>query len=140
MNRGKPRAGFISELRERLERQCTRCDYTWDEALPTDDQADGGLSIDQLAHALDNCTPYPVELHPEVARHMAERLMTMTVVLPNPEHPLWQPEEPAPAPVAPQGPNLTDDQRRGIKAILDAATPPANESQPAPDTAQETDW
>ncbi|MGX1513977.1 hypothetical protein [Streptomyces collinus] len=109
---------------ERLERECHRCDYQWDEALPADDRADGGLTVDQLAHALDNCTPYRIELHPEIARFMAERLAEMCAVYPVPGHPVWQPEEEPPPAVAPQdpegpkGPKLTPEQRAGAEAII----------------------
>lgn len=92
-------------LPERLERTCARCDYAWDEALPVDDQADGGLSVDDLVHALDNSTPYPVELDRSLLRHMAARLLEMAVVLPVRDHAVWQPEEPPPPTVAPQDPD-----------------------------------
>lgn len=98
---GKRRPG---PLPERLERECHRCDYQWDEALPADDRADGGLSVTELAHALDNATPYRIELHPEVAQFMAERLFTMCAFYPIPECVVWQPEEPPPPAVDPLAP------------------------------------
>ncbi|XVV35024.1 hypothetical protein ACQPXT_13650 [Streptomyces sp. CA-100214] len=92
-------------LPERLERSCTRCDYAWDEALPVDVQANGGVSIDDLVHALDNCTPYRVELDPPLLAHMAARLLGMVVVLPVRDHAVWQPEEEPPPAVAPLDPD-----------------------------------
>ncbi|MGA5202744.1 hypothetical protein [Streptomyces variegatus] len=92
-------------LPERLERTCARCDFAWDEALPVDDHADGGLSVDHLVHALDNSTPYPVELDPALLAHMATKLLEMVVALPVRDHPVWQPEEEPPPAVAPQDPD-----------------------------------
>lgn len=91
-------------LPERLRRRCTRCGFEWDEALPVDDATEGGITLDDLAHALDNATPYRVELDPAVARFMAERLVEMVAVYPIPGHPVWQPDATGPEPVAPQAP------------------------------------
>lgn len=55
------------------------------------------ISVDDLAHALDNATPYPVELHSEVCQFMAERLLEMLTIHKQSDHDVWQPEEP-PAP------------------------------------------
>jgi hypothetical protein len=62
------------------------------------------VTVDQLVHALDNSTPYPIEMHPKILRHMAGRLLTMLSVSTRPEHPVWQPEappRPGPAPMDP---------------------------------------
>lgn len=50
-------------------------------------------TVAELAHAIDNSTPYPIELDPQVCRFMAERLLEMLTVGKRPEHPVWQPEE-----------------------------------------------
>lgn len=55
------------------------------------------ISVDDLAHAIDNATPYPVELHQAVCRFMAERLLEMLTIQKQADHGVWQPEEP-PAP------------------------------------------
>lgn len=132
---------------ERLERTCARCDYAWDEALPVDDQADGGLSTDDLAHALDNSTPYPVDLLPEVARFMAARLLEMVVVLPIREHAVWQPEGPAPDPVAPTDPSALvrpdDDERPPRTSAPDeepgpGGRPDAEDARPHPVSSEDT--
>lgn len=54
------------------------------------------VTVDELAHALDNSTPYPIELDMQVARFMAERLLEMTAVSKRPEHDVWQPDEETP--------------------------------------------
>ncbi|MFD8509652.1 hypothetical protein ACFV27_00700 [Streptomyces antimycoticus] len=111
-------------LPERLERQCTRCDYQWDEALPVDDHADGGLTVEQVAHTLDDTTPYPIEIRVDILRWMAARLLERVVVFPVPDHPLWQPEELAPDSVAPTDPSdlvrADDDARPAGTAPPDA--------------------
>jgi hypothetical protein len=60
------------------------------------------ITPDELAHALDNSTPYPVELTPAVAHFMAERLLEMAEVRKRTEHPVWQPEEEPPSATQPQ--------------------------------------
>ena len=55
------------------------------------------ISADELAHAIDNSTPYPVELDIGLCRFMAERLLEMALIHKNPSHQVWQHEEP-PAP------------------------------------------
>ncbi|WP_333757971.1 hypothetical protein [Streptomyces sp. ISBFB 2968] len=64
-----------------------------------DPAATGAVGIDELAHALDNSTPYPIELDNDLCRFMAARLLEMVTVAKKPEHEVWQPQEqPAPAP------------------------------------------
>jgi hypothetical protein len=60
--------------------------------LPAPDQQTA-VTVDELAHALDNSTPYPIELTSTVARFMAERLLEMLTISKRAEHPVWQPEE-----------------------------------------------
>ncbi|MEW2568394.1 hypothetical protein [Streptomyces sp. NPDC047070] len=98
-------------LPERLERTCTRCSYQWVETLCPPGP---GMTVEALAHALDNSTPYPVDLDAEVRTVMARYLLDCLVVSARPDHPLWQydagqpPEtvQPTPAeecPAAPAG-------------------------------------
>ncbi|WP_328434530.1 hypothetical protein [Streptomyces sp. NBC_00425] len=83
-------------LPERLERQCTRCDFQWDEALAMDEP---GMTVAALAHALDNSTPYPVELDGQVLAWMARELLRMLRITARPEHPVWQYSNGRPPPV-----------------------------------------
>lgn len=55
------------------------------------------LTAEELAHALDNSTPYPIELDGALCRFMAERLLEMTTAHKRPEHAVWQPDEELPA-------------------------------------------
>ncbi|PWI16038.1 hypothetical protein DI272_19090 [Streptomyces sp. Act143] len=72
---------------QRLERECARCTYKWDEALAV---ARPGMTIDALVYALDNSTPYPVELDAAVLHSMALRLHACLRITARPDHPLWQ--------------------------------------------------
>jgi hypothetical protein len=47
----------------------------------------------ELAHALDNSTPYPIELDRRLCDFMAARLLEMLTISKRPEHAVWQPEE-----------------------------------------------
>jgi hypothetical protein len=51
------------------------------------------MTVDQVMHALDNSTPYPVELDKAVLRFMAERLLEMTDMHKRLDHEVWQPED-----------------------------------------------
>lgn len=132
---------------ERMERQCGRCAYRWEEALPVDDQADGGLSVEDVVRALDDTTPYPIELRVDILRFMAARLLERVVVFPIPEHPLWQPEEPAPDPVAPTDPSTLvrpdDDDRPPQGSTPDeepgpGGRPDAEDARPHPVSSEDT--
>ncbi|MGA5340459.1 hypothetical protein ACPCK3_15050, partial [Streptomyces griseoincarnatus] len=46
------------------------------------------LTERELAYALDNATPYPVDLAPELAAAMAARLAGMVTAYRRPEHPV----------------------------------------------------
>jgi hypothetical protein len=52
------------------------------------------ISQTDLIRALDNSTPYPVELTPVELTYMAERLSDYCIIEKNEESELWQPEEP----------------------------------------------
>lgn len=55
------------------------------------------LTVEQVVHALDNSTPYPVELDRELLRFMAERMVEMTEMRKRPDHEVWRPDEEADA-------------------------------------------
>lgn len=99
-------------LTERLERECKNCDFKWDEALCP---PGCGMTVEALAHAVDNATPYPVELHPEVCTYIARYLLDCLHVSARPDHPLWQfdagrPDTgPAPQPETPPADRATTD-------------------------------
>lgn len=96
-------------LPERLERECERCDFQWDEALCP---PGCGMTAEALAHAIDNATPYPVELHAEVCAFMARYLLDCLHVTARPDHPLWQYDDgrpgPGPAPEPEQAPTESE--------------------------------
>ncbi|MEU6595066.1 hypothetical protein ABZ923_38715 [Streptomyces sp. NPDC046881] len=89
-------------LPQRHERECGRCTYRWDEALPVDQP---GMTVDALVYALDNSLPYPHELDRTVMEYMATKLLGALNISARPEHPLWQYSDGRPtAPTAPQDP------------------------------------
>lgn len=90
------------------------------------------MTVDQVMHALDNSTPYPIELHRDVLRCMAQRMLEMTEMRLRPEHEVWQPEEqPEPGPhpqpedpavvFADQCTTLTGPERIMLRYALDQA-------------------
>ncbi|MFF0092758.1 hypothetical protein ACFYSF_22735 [Streptomyces canus] len=74
-------------LPQRLERECERCSFTWDEALVA---AQVGMTVDALVYALDNSLPYPVELDRSVLEYMAFKLLGALHVTARPDNPLWK--------------------------------------------------
>lgn len=48
------------------------------------------MTVNQVMHALDNSTPYPVELTSDVLRYMAERMLEMTEMRKRVTHEVWQ--------------------------------------------------
>lgn len=92
---------------ERLERECARCAFKWDEALVTDSP---GMTVDALAHALHNSTPYPVELDRQVREFMARELLLMLHVTARPNHPVWQYSDgrPPATQATPAGPEICE--------------------------------
>lgn len=85
------------------------------EAREKENQASeaGGITAAELAHALDNSTPYPIELDRELCRFMAERLLEMTAVSKRPKHDVWQSdEEPPGVQPEPIGPATLGDRLR----------------------------
>ncbi|MFB7115197.1 hypothetical protein [Streptomyces sp. NPDC056291] len=95
---GRSRPG---PLPERLERQCARCAFQWDEAVIADEP---GMTVEALAHAVDNASPYPYELPPEVCTHIARQLLQSLCIRACIGHPLWRndPGQPHPAAATPE--------------------------------------
>ncbi|MYR58325.1 hypothetical protein GTY54_19500 [Streptomyces sp. SID625] len=87
----------------RLERECARCTYKWDEALVIDRP---GMTIEALAYALDNAAPYQVDLDRAVLEHIAHQLLLMLYVTARPDHPLWQYSDGRPSATATPQPTL----------------------------------
>ncbi|MEU7323344.1 hypothetical protein ABZ682_22755 [Streptomyces griseoviridis] len=93
---GGPRRG---PLPQRLERECERCSFCWDEALAT---AQAGMTVDALVYALHSSMPYPVELDLSVLEYMAFKLLAALHVTARPDNPLWKYSNGRPpVPVAP---------------------------------------
>ncbi|MDX3345961.1 hypothetical protein PV368_11010 [Streptomyces sp. ME02-6979A] len=89
-------------LPERLERECSRCSFKWDEALVVSHL---GMTVDALVYALDNSTPYRIELDRPVLEYMAFKLLGALHITARPDNPLWKYSDGRPpAPVAPQDP------------------------------------
>lgn len=78
---------YRGPLPERLERQCERCEFQWDESLAPQGH---GMTVEALAYALDNATPFPFDLEPAVCTHMARLLLESLHISARPDHPMWQ--------------------------------------------------
>ncbi|MFC8332789.1 hypothetical protein [Streptomyces olivaceus] len=105
-------------LPERHRRECERCDYQWHEATGRESLLPVPLTARQLAYALDNSTPYPHEIHHDLAAVMAARLTEMFTAYARPGHVVWDPEvedarpeavRPTPAEDAPPAEASTDE-------------------------------
>ncbi|MFD3978326.1 hypothetical protein ACFWR6_07035 [Streptomyces griseus] len=86
---GKPRRG---PLPERLERECGRCDFAWDEALlsPAVAAATPPATVEDLAYALAHShNGWALDLSPECAEHMARQLLDMLDIVIRPDHQVW---------------------------------------------------
>ncbi|MFF5968184.1 hypothetical protein ACFY64_31575 [Streptomyces collinus] len=92
-------------LPQRLERECGRCAFKWDEALVT---SQPGMTIDALAYVLDNSTPFPIELDRPVAEYMASKLLAALHIVARPDHPLWKYDDGRPRPTATPQPMPAD--------------------------------
>ncbi|GGZ23722.1 hypothetical protein GCM10010387_16170 [Streptomyces inusitatus] len=76
-------------LPARLERQCQRCDYQWDEAL-NPSLGPRPATLDDIALALQHAHQgWALDLSPECAEHMAEALLRMFHLHVRPDHLLW---------------------------------------------------
>ncbi|MFJ3249146.1 hypothetical protein [Streptomyces sp. NPDC086782] len=107
---GRCRSG---PLPQRLERQCARCAFQWDEAVIADEP---GMTIEALAHAVDNASPYPYELPPEVCTHIARQLLQSLRIRARIDHPLWRYDPgqhpPATTPEPAPDPNSNEEYAR----------------------------
>lgn len=64
------------------------------------------ISPEDLAFAIDNSTPYPIELTSDVCAFMAQKLLEFCVIEKNDADPIWQPvvEDPPPGSIeVPEG-------------------------------------
>lgn len=82
-------------LPERLRRECKSCEYSWDEDLCP---PGCGMTVDALAHALAQATPFPMEIPTEAHAYTARQLLNMVTVTARPDHPVWQYDNGQPAP------------------------------------------
>lgn len=82
-------------LPERLRRECKSCEYSWDEDLCP---PGCGMTVDALAHALSQATPFPMEIPTEAHVYTARQLLTMVTVVARPDHPVWQYDTGQPTP------------------------------------------
>lgn len=118
-------------LPERLQRDCQRCDFSWDEAL---DPAPGvrAATAGDVAHALEHtCRGYAVDLHPDLADHMAGVLLEMLHVHVRPDHPGWK-HGPAQLLVPPAAPVPVDAAQVATVPIV----VPSGAERPQPPTEQ----
>ncbi|THA54283.1 hypothetical protein [Streptomyces sp. A1136] len=113
-------------LPQRLERRCQRCDYQWDEAL---NPAPGvrPATAQEVAYALEQShAGWALDLSPECAQYMADRLAEMLHLLVRLDHPMWLPRPGRPLLVAP--PAATEDSTgltSGVPIFLpDQSQPP----------------
>ncbi|NUV54594.1 hypothetical protein G6W51_17080 [Streptomyces coelicolor] len=115
----------LAQMRHHLAEHIARDLTLTPGALPA---TPDGISARDLAHALDNSTPYPVELTSTVAGFMAERLLEMLTISKRDEHPVWQPEEqpePGPHPQPEDPATLTEADPAAVSA---AVAPPTNQT------------
>lgn len=100
-------------LPERLERQCQRCDFQWEEALvpscgypaageEDSDPGEGEISVRDLVLALDDSCAYPLEIHPDALAFVATSLLERVRAYRRPGHPLWQTEQEPPSTAVPE--------------------------------------
>ncbi|WP_202234458.1 hypothetical protein [Actinacidiphila reveromycinica] len=95
------RTDMRGPLPERLERQCQRCDYQWDEALNPAPGTRAATTKD-IAYALTTAARrWTVELHPGLSAQMASELVEMLHVLVRLDHPMWLPRPGRPLAVPP---------------------------------------
>ncbi|MFJ5037998.1 hypothetical protein [Streptomyces parvulus] len=86
-------------LPERLERDCQRCSFKWDESLVAELP---GMTVDALAHALAYAIG-PQEVILQAHREVAANLLHVVRITARPEHPMWQYSQGRPEdPVQPQ--------------------------------------
>ncbi|MGW5930530.1 hypothetical protein ACWF2L_30510 [Streptomyces anulatus] len=120
-------------LTARLERQCERCDYQWDEA-PNPAPGIRPATAAEIAEALQNAHQgWALDLSSGCAGHMAEELMHMLDLYVRPDHPLWkQQHAPRPPLIAPADVDLLTDpaQTATVPIFVDA---PERRPQAAPE-------
>ncbi|MFD3608999.1 hypothetical protein ACFWXA_13160 [Streptomyces atroolivaceus] len=89
-------------LPERLERQCSRCDYQWDEALNPSPGVRPATHQD-VAYALQQAARrWQVDLPTDLLTQMAAELGDTLHLLVRLDHPMWLPRPGRPLLVSPQ--------------------------------------
>ncbi|GAA2948694.1 hypothetical protein ACFPN0_14960 [Kitasatospora cinereorecta] len=123
------RTDMRGPLPERLERECQRCDYKWDEALNPSPGA-RPATAPEIAYALQQShTGWALDLSPECARYMAGRLADMLHLLVRLDHPMWLPRPGRPLLVPPPADAVSEDSTGltsgGLVVHHDEMHPPA---------------
>ncbi|MGW6456301.1 hypothetical protein ACWF94_10305 [Streptomyces sp. NPDC055078] len=115
-------------LPKRLERRCQRCDYQWDEAL----NPSAGVrpaTPQEIAYALQQShAGWALDLSPQCARDMADRLAEMLHVLVRLDHPMWLPRPGRPLLVPPPAAAIPEDNTgltSGAPIVYHDQQPPA---------------
>ncbi|MFD8335530.1 hypothetical protein ACFV42_23150 [Streptomyces solisilvae] len=93
-------------------------------AAGQDETPDATVTARDLAHALDNSTPYPIKLDGDLCRFMAERLLEMLTIGKRPEHLVWQPEEQSEPGEQPEPQDPAELRRMADEAAGEDAAPP----------------
>ncbi|WP_199570583.1 hypothetical protein [Streptomyces murinus] len=111
------RTDMRGPLPERLERQCQRCDYQWDEAL---NPAPGlrPATVQEIAYALTEAgRRWTVDLSPGLVKSLASDLVEMMYVAVRLDHPMWLPRPGRPLLVPPKDPVEPDPTRTSAVPI-----------------------
>ncbi|MFZ4266549.1 hypothetical protein [Streptomyces arboris] len=125
----------------RLERQCKRCEYQWDEALnpPPGPEPARPATLADLVDAIGiSCQGYAADLHPQLAEHMAGILLDLLFVDVRTDHPAWtkparsRPLLAPPAAPADPDPALTSPVPMAIMDQQDQPQPPTRPTFGAP--------
>ncbi|MEU2487103.1 hypothetical protein ABZ593_21150 [Streptomyces sp. NPDC012617] len=96
-------------LPERLERQCQRCDYQWDEALNPSPGA-RPATAPEIAYALQQAARrWQADLPTDLLTQMAAELGEMLHVLARLDHPMWLPRPGRPLLVPPPADAVSED-------------------------------
>ncbi|MFF3096756.1 hypothetical protein [Streptomyces cyaneofuscatus] len=125
----------------RLERQCKRCDYQWDEALnpPPGPEPARPATVAEVSEALQNAHQgWALDLSPGCADHMAGILLDLLLIDVRTDHPAWtkparsRPLLAPPAAPADPDPALTSPVPMAIMDQQDQPQPPTRPTFGAP--------
>ncbi|MFJ2206003.1 hypothetical protein [Streptomyces microflavus] len=119
----------------RLERQCKRCEYQWDEALnpPPGPEPARPATVAEISEALQNAHQgWALDLSPDCAEHMAGILLDLLFIDVRTDHPAWaKPARSRPLLAPPAAPADPDP---ALTSPLPIAAP--DQEQPQPPTAR----